>query len=58
MLILSIFGLSTAEKMIRDLQSEDYGVQDFLTKIKNVVNYIALLSSEEQVSLLKEGFEA
>lgn len=56
-LISNSCGLCSTEKLICVLQSEDFGTQEFPTKIKNVVDWIALPSSEEQVSLRRQGFE-
>lgn len=50
-LLSKTFVLSTAEKLIRDLQLEGVGLQVFRAKIKNVVDCTALLSSKEPLSV-------
>lgn len=57
MLIASSCGLSPTEKMIHVLHQEDFGIQIFQSNVKNVADSITLLSSEEKVSLFKDGLE-
>lgn len=57
LLISSSSGLTAAEELISVTQSEDFGIYFFWTKIKNAVDCISLLSSDEQVSFSKESFK-
>lgn len=55
-LISNSCGLYRAEKLIIVLQLGEVPIQAFSNKIKAVVDYYAILSSEEHSSLTREGF--